>query len=396
VATAEGVLQLWDLAAGRVRAGGREAPRRMEALVFSPAGRLLASSGPESYADVWDAATGAMEHRIGLISARRLHMAFSPDGRALAGSPESSVFLFDTATGRQQSFNPRLTVAEVRALAFPPARRTLAAATSQGVIVWELATGEVRRQFGDDPGCAAFSADVRLAATGDRDGHVRVWRLADGRLLKEFAGHRGPVRALDFAARAAVLVSAGQDGTALVWDLEGLPAEPPAAAPERDVERLWRTLASEDAARAGEAVEALVRTPAAVGLLRERLKPTEVERIERLVARLDDDTFATREQATEDLARLGRAAAGALRKALAGKPSAELKRRAEELLARLPEEGVVVPATFQVLRALEVLEAINSKESREVLESVARGPDDAEATFEARAALRRLRGRTAP
>jgi WD40 repeat protein len=391
VATAAGVLQLWDLADNRMRAGGRETPRRMEALVFSPDGRLLASSGPESYADVWDAATGNMEHRIGLISTRRLHMAFSTDGRVLAGSGGDSVFLFDTATGRQEAFSPPLTPREVRALAFVPARRALAAAAAHGVTVWELATGGVRRHFDDNPGCAAFSADGRLAATGDREGRLRVWRLADGQLLREFAGHRGPVRVLAFAGRAAVLVSGGQDGTALVWDLHGLPTEPPAGPAERDVERLWRALASEDAVRAGEAVEALVRTPAVIGLLRERLKPIAVERIERLVARLDDDSFAAREQATEELARLGRAAAGALRKALAGKPSAELKRRAGELLARLPDDGVLEPATAGVLRALEVLEAINSKESREILENVARGPDDAEATHEARAALRRLR-----
>jgi WD40 repeat protein len=396
VATADGVLQLWDLAMGRLRAGGREAPRRMEALVFSPDGRLLASSGPGGYADVWDAVTGTMEHRIGLISWRHLHMAFSADHRVLAGSSGGTVFLFDTATGRQQAFHTRLSWPEVAALALPPARRTLATATPHGVTVWELATGEARRQFGEGSGCMAFSADARLVAGGDGAGRVRVWRLSDGQLLKEFAGHRGPVRALAFAARAATLVSGGQDGTAVVWDLEGAVAEPPAGPPERDVERLWKALASEDAVKAGEAVEALVHTPAALGLLRERLKPIAVEKVERLVARLDDDEFAVREQATHDLARLGRAAAGALRKALAGKPSAELKRRAEELLARLPDDGAVVPAAAQVLRALEVLEAVNSKESREILETVAGGPDDAEATHEARAALRRLRPRAAP
>ena len=105
---------------------------------------------------------------------------------------------------------------------------------------------------------------------------------------------------------------------------------------------------------------------------------------------MDDDDFATREWAMDELARLGRAAAGALRKALAANPTPELRRRAQELLQRLPEEGTVVPATAQVLRGLEALEAINTKESREVLEAVAEGAPDAEATREARDALRRL------
>jgi hypothetical protein len=98
----------------------------------------------------------------------------------------------------------------------------------------------------------------------------------------------------------------------------------------------------------------------------------------------------------QDLVCLGQAAASALRRALAANPSPELRRRSEELLQRLPREGLVAPAAVQVLRALEVLEAINTQESREVLHRVAGGPADAEATHEARAALRRLRDHRRP
>jgi hypothetical protein len=56
------------------------------------------------------------------------------------------------------------------------------------------------------------------------------------------------------------------------------------------------------------------------------------DRIARLIAQLDDDDFAVREEATAELRRIGPPAEAALRRALAESPSAELRRRARDLL----------------------------------------------------------------
>jgi hypothetical protein len=56
------------------------------------------------------------------------------------------------------------------------------------------------------------------------------------------------------------------------------------------------------------------------------------DRIARLIAALDDDDFAAREEATAELRRVGAPAEAALRKALAESPSAEVRRRARDLL----------------------------------------------------------------
>jgi WD40 repeat protein len=393
VATLEGRMELWD-PAGKDRVARRpDVPRPMEVLAWSPNGRLLASWGAERYVDVWDGRTGAMQQRIGLVVVPQRALAFSADGRMLAaGGSGGLVSLWESATGREIEPHPEGGSAAVLALAFVPRRWALAGCSADGTVTtWELASGQPRRQVhtGHEATAAALSSDGRLAALGGHDGAVRVYRLTDGALVRELAGHRGPVRGLAFDARAALLFSAGADGTALVWDLGGLPADAPDGPPD-DAERLWLRLAGDDAGNAGQAVEALVRMPArAVPLLRERLRPVDPRRIERLVAELDADDFATRERAAADLARVGRVAAPALGKA-ARSASAELRRRAEELLARLPDDGTVVPAPPQVLRALEVLEAIGSKESKEVLAAVAGGPGDSEATRRAREALARL------
>ncbi len=58
------------------------------------------------------------------------------------------------------------------------------------------------------------------------------------------------------------------------------------------------------------------------------------------IADLDSDDFATRDRAAGELARLGHAAAPLLRETLAGKPSAETRRRVEDLLGRLDGIGL--------------------------------------------------------
>ena len=114
----------------------------------------------------------------------------------------------------------------------------------------------------------------------------------------------------------------------------------------------------------------------------------DAQRVAALIARLDSDEFADREQAAEALAKLGGPAAPALRKALAGKPSAEQRRQLEGLLRKL--EGPPTGPELQAIRALEVLESIATPEARAVLKTLAGGAPGARLTEEASAALARL------
>lgn len=111
----------------------------------------------------------------------------------------------------------------------------------------------------------------------------------------------------------------------------------------------------------------------------------------RLVADLDSDEFAIREKAAADLEKSGEAALPALRRALAGKPPPELRRRVLALLEKLAPEGKEPSAeTLRGLRALEVLESAGTAESKRLLEALAGGVAEARLTEEARASLERL------
>ena len=71
------------------------------------------------------------------------------------------------------------------------------------------------------------------------------------------------------------------------------------------------------------------------------------------------------------------------------KPSAEARRRAEEILARLSKAEPTGEA-LRALRAIEVLEHIGTPEASRVLETLAKGAPEARLTRDAKASLGRL------
>lgn len=170
-------------------------------------------------------------------------------------------------------------------------------------------------------------------------------------------------------------------------------AQLPAPSAE-ELEGLWADLGS-DGARAYRAVRRLgAAGPRAATFLEGRLKgaaaPDE-RRTARLIADLDSDDFARREKASAALEALGARAEPALRQALEGNPSAELRRRARRLLQRLSAAAERPPSPELVrLRGVEALEAKGTPEARKVLTGLAAGPASAPLTAEAKAALLRL------
>jgi HEAT repeat protein len=134
-----------------------------------------------------------------------------------------------------------------------------------------------------------------------------------------------------------------------------------------------------------------------VSFLRESLRPIagiDSRQVDRLVADLDNDSFAVRDRATRELEQLGELAEPALRKGLESRPPPEVRRRMVSLLEKL-EGTVTSPDWLRALRAVEALEQMGTAEAGEVLQQLVRGAPEARLTQEARASLQRLARRTA-
>jgi hypothetical protein len=225
---------------------------------------------------------------------------------------------------------------------------------------------------------------------------VRLWEVATGQELHAFAGMDYPVRSLRFAPDGRILAAGGADSTIVLWDVAGSATNYVQRA-ALDVEACWADLGAEDAVRAWKAGWALSATPQrCVELMRKQLRPAAVvsaPRLAALVTDLDSNDYWTRERASMELAKMREIAVPTLQQALAGDPSLEVRRRTEDLLARL--ERVPAPEQLRLLRSVAILERIATPEARNVLRALAGGAPEALLSRETRASLQRLNRRDA-
>lgn len=152
---------------------------------------------------------------------------------------------------------------------------------------------------------------------------------------------------------------------------------------------------SDDAARAYEAIWEMPRAGAeAIAFLKPRLlaaAPPVPERVGRLIADLDSEDVGVRDNAFEELRRIGEEAETALGRALEGSPSMEVRSRLTALIDALRGPLVRSPAALRRMRAVEVLERIGSAEAADALKSLASQSVSSRERREAQAALRRLK-----
>jgi RNA polymerase sigma factor (sigma-70 family) len=407
-------IRLYDLAAGRPGPKLKGHERQLWGLAFSPKGDVLASvAHRDGSVRLWDPATGRELRQIDTPHQNQPRcLAYSPDGKLLAtgGEYDSTLCLWDAATGQKvrewagHETGDEPYVRGVSAVAFSPDGRVLASSGADRTVrLWDVATGKpISRATGHEraAGPLAFSPDGRMLASGGSDNAVVLWEVASGRERRRLTGHAGAVSHLAFSADGRALVSASADTTLLVWSLSG--RDPWRPAPESTLSSevakgAWDDLASADAAAAYRTVCALTAAPRqALPLLQERLATAwavDDRKVAGWLAELDSDEFAVRAQAAKELERLGELAGPALRRALSGRPSAEVRRQVELLLERL--QGPATPQLLRGFRCVEVLEGIGSDEARRLLQQLVQDAPSPRLVREAKAALERLARRQA-
>jgi hypothetical protein len=337
-------------------------------------------------------------------------LAFTPDGRRLLTFWGGHPRLLDGTTGKlvldlnadKSRRESRREMVSIPALADDGRKvaiheRRMVAPREDQLCIREVASGTDRLQipFSRRLNQLAFSPDGRFLAGYSDDGSIVVFSTATGKQLARWQGEQNRVSALAFSLDSRLLATGSLSGTILLWKLPESDSLPAKLSTEQAI-AFWRALAERDAHRANRALAGLAGAPAqALPLIKERFRSTETplspERLARLVTDLDADAFKVRERATQELAEAGPDAADALRQALANNPSAEAKKRLEDLLNRLNKGGD--PERLRSLRAIEVLERIGTPEAIAVLRELTRKSLPAELHEDIEASLQRLEKR---
>jgi RNA polymerase sigma factor (sigma-70 family) len=446
---ADGELRSWQTATGKQET---QIPLGTSKGLFAPDGQVLVAEKNRA-AFLYETATGKELRRLtSAASEFPLSWAFSPDGRTLALARRNSLHFVEVATGKelakipnppdmlmQIDFTPggellfghpwqkyaratgpihfweMRTGRERRTLNLPPHWGTVALSPDgrvlavpledwKGINFVEVATGRKRLTLPPPtvwPSAIGFSPDGHYFLVGDIDGPVRFYDTRSGELLERREGHRGTVTGWAFAPSGRTLATFAKDMSALVWDITELSRtrkEKPLTLAPQEVQSLWEDLADEDAEKAHRAIGKLSHAPTqALPWIKARLKPmpgADLKLIRKLIVDLGSAEFNVREAATRALRELPDVTETALREALAKQPDLEVRRRLERLLKYL--EGPIADAgRLRGLRAVELLERIDSQEARRLLGTLAAGAPEARLTRDARAALDRLTRRPA-
>src|SRR5439155_3356285 len=112
-------------------------------------------------------------------------------------------------------------------------------------------------------------------------------------------------------------------------------------------------------------------------------------RLAQHVTDMNDKQYSVRDKAAKELEKLGESAEPALQKAVTANPSAEVRRRAEELLQKL-RGPVTHSEMLRAYRSVMVLEEIGTADAQEVLKDLAQGAPEARLTRDAKASLERF------
>ena len=392
-------VRLWQVATGNPGHVLRGHQRGVSTVAFHPHGGMIASGSADQTVRLWDVRTGLPLRTLRGHQGPLTGVAFSPDGKTLAtASTDGTIRLWLVDDGQllRQLIGTNGSSEWVMDVVFSPEGQTLAAAYAGGrIALWEWRAGREKRSWPAHQGqvfSLAFSRDGHSLASGGADAVVRLWETATGRERLRMTSHEEQVRNVSLAPHGIWLASGGNDGDLLVWSL--LPKADTTPAPPT-LDQAWVDLADDQAPLAYRAVCRFTGDPQAVPLLKARLEPAAPSGVTRsipeLLSALDARSFADREAASRDLARLGAVARDALRQELSRRPlSVEARRRIEWLLLYL-ENSSVAPDELRATRAVEVLERIGTPEARAVVERLARGAPGAVLTEEARAALQRFR-----
>ncbi|BCL39606.1 CHAT domain-containing protein [Nostoc sp. MS1] len=199
-------------------------PNQVNALIFSPDGKMLATGGVNKTVKLWNIDGTLYNTFLGHDDAI-WGLSFSPDGRIIASASNDNTVklwqkdsqqngtLLTTFIGHQSS---------VRSVAFSHDGKTIASASDDGIVkIWQLGGTALKTLLHKDQVYAvAFSPDGKTIATTNGHGWLTLWN-PDGTVQKTGQWHFGPITAVAFSPNGQMIATAAGDRQVQIWNSDG-------------------------------------------------------------------------------------------------------------------------------------------------------------------------------
>ena len=195
---------------------------KIDAVSYSPDGKLILSASWDNTVKLWDAETGVLLRNIEAHREEVSDAQFSPDGSLFFTlSWDQSIKLWETVSGKLIHNFFTEGDAVTGASFSPDGKRLLITGYEGRVEVRDLASGNVIFPLIGHSGSietGRFSSDGKLIVTIAWDGTVKVWDSQTGALIHSLpTGINWPVMA-DFSSDTKYFFSAAYNGTVRLWE----------------------------------------------------------------------------------------------------------------------------------------------------------------------------------
>ncbi|KAH0536101.1 hypothetical protein FGG08_006987, partial [Glutinoglossum americanum] len=210
-------VMLWDAGSGAAMRTLEGHSSSVNAVAFSPDGKVLASASSDKMVRLWDAGSGAAMRTLEGHSSWVKAVAFSPDGKVLVSTSEDkTIRLWDAGSGAAMRTLEGHS-SSVKAVAFSPDGKVLASASEDETVrLWDARSGAAMQTLeghSSSVNAVAFSPDGKVLASASRDETVRLWDAGSGAAMQTLEGHSSLVNAVAFSPDGKVLASASGDKT---------------------------------------------------------------------------------------------------------------------------------------------------------------------------------------
>lgn len=226
-------VELWDYHTGQHKASltwGHS--DRVQAMTFSPDGKLLVTTTRRGYVRLWNPASGkpvALLYQGVETTSQNPKVAFSSDSNKIAAIvsarnvPNGSVMLWNTHTHELiKSVSQRHRSKIYLATDFSDVGDPIVVVREgEKLYIQNIMTDENITMFDENDEIvtmAEFSPDTSMLATAGNSGEIRIWDVATGRLNTKLTGHTRAVTSVAMLSDGTTLVTANRNQPMHLWD----------------------------------------------------------------------------------------------------------------------------------------------------------------------------------
>ncbi|MDM8557822.1 WD40 repeat domain-containing protein [Candidatus Parabeggiatoa sp. HSG14] len=198
----------------------------VNAVAFSPDGRIIASGSSDTTVKLWGINNGKEIKTLRESQGDVLTVAFNSDNSEhlfASGGSDRTIRLWNINTRE----NPRILVGHegaIHSVAFNPNGRTLVSGSWDNTVrIWDIESArELRLIKGEDSiYSVAFSPDGQLIAVGSFNETITIWETDTGRLLNTLQGNgMRTVYSVAFSPDGKSVISGDQSNNVRVWDTQ--------------------------------------------------------------------------------------------------------------------------------------------------------------------------------